>query len=103
MSIRSLEYSNSGDCILIATGNAQARVVDRDGTEIFTCLKGDQYLFDLAKTHVRLTSDVPPIHSLDTTTHQGHVATINSATWHPSDRELFMTASSDRQVTGSYT
>ena len=64
MSIRSLEYSNSGDCILIATGNAQARVVDRDGTEIFTCLKGDQYLFDLAKTHVRLTSDVPPITQL---------------------------------------
>lgn len=77
--VRSLQFSRSGDCILIATGCAQAKIVDRDGIDILTFLKGDQYLLDLAKTH-------------------GHVATINSAVWHPSNRDKFITCSDDSTI-----
>eukprot|EP00042_Codosiga_hollandica_P054165 m.726596 g.726596 ORF g.726596 m.726596 type:complete len:709 (-) comp58859_c0_seq3:1749-3875(-) len=77
--IRSLEYSKTGDMILITTAHAQAKVLDRDGHELLTCLKGDQYLLDLAKTH-------------------GHVASINAGLWHPHNREWFTTFSSDSTV-----
>lgn len=50
--IRSLEYSSSGDTILVCSGNAQAKILDRDGFEAMECIKGDQYLFDMAKTKV---------------------------------------------------
>ena len=34
-------------------GNAQAKVLDRDGHVQFECKKGDQYLADMAQTKVR--------------------------------------------------
>jgi hypothetical protein len=50
--IRSLEYSSSGDTILVCSGNAQAKILDRDGFEAMECVKGYQYIFDMAKTKV---------------------------------------------------
>ena len=50
--IRSLEYSTTGDVILVIAGNAQAKVIDRDGFEKCECIKGDQYLVDPASTKV---------------------------------------------------
>jgi hypothetical protein len=53
--IRSLEYSSTGDTILVCSGNAQAKILDRDGFEAMECVKGYQYLFDMAKTKVLFT------------------------------------------------
>ena len=50
--IKTLQYSITGDCILIAAGNSQAKVVDRDGFEVMECVRGDQYIVDMAKTKV---------------------------------------------------
>ena len=50
--VRSLQYSITGDMILVATGNAKAKVFDRDGFELLECIKGDQYLSDMAMTKV---------------------------------------------------
>ena len=50
--IKSLEYSITGDVILVVAGNSQAKVIDRDGFEAFECAKGDQYMIDMAKTKV---------------------------------------------------
>lgn len=50
--IKALEYSTTGDVILVIAGNAQAKVIDRDGFEKFECVKGDQYLVDPASTKV---------------------------------------------------
>ena len=50
--IRSLEYSSTGDTILVCSGNAQAKILDRDGFEAMECVKGYQYIFDMAKTKV---------------------------------------------------
>lgn len=50
--ITSLQYSITGDVILVVSGNAQAKVLDRDGFNVMECVKGDQYIVDMAKTKV---------------------------------------------------
>lgn len=74
--IKALQYSTTGDSILVVSGTAQAKVLDRDGFEVLECVKGDQYITDMAKT-------------------KGHTAALNSGCWHPHIREEFMTCSQD--------
>ncbi|XP_031554447.1 WD repeat-containing protein 70-like isoform X2 [Actinia tenebrosa] len=74
--IKSAQYSITGDCILLTSGNAQAKVLDRDGFQVLECVKGDQYLADMANT-------------------KGHVATLNCGRWHPKVKEEFLTCSDD--------
>lgn len=50
--IKTLQYSNTGDVILVISGNAQAKVLDRDGFNVMECVKGDQYIVDMANTKV---------------------------------------------------
>ncbi|KAI8433157.1 hypothetical protein MSG28_014001 [Choristoneura fumiferana] len=74
--MRALQYSATGDALLVVSGAAQAKVLDRDGFEVLECVKGDQYIADMAKT-------------------KGHTASLNSGCWHPHIREEFMTCSQD--------
>lgn len=74
--IKCLQYSATGDTILVVSGAAQAKVLDRDGFEKIECVKGDQYIADMAKT-------------------SGHTAALNSGCWHPYTREEFMTTAND--------
>ncbi|XP_037965751.2 gastrulation defective protein 1 homolog [Plutella xylostella] len=74
--IKCLQYSATGDAILVVSGAAQAKVLDRDGFESLECVKGDQYITDMAKT-------------------KGHTASLNSGCWHPHIREEFMTCAQD--------
>ncbi|KAJ2938882.1 hypothetical protein O0L34_g17693 [Tuta absoluta] len=74
--IRALQYSATGDSILVVSGAAQAKVLDRDGFEALECVKGDQYINDMAKT-------------------KGHTASLNSGCWHPHIREEFLTCAGD--------
>ncbi|XP_065285901.1 WD repeat-containing protein 70 [Dermacentor albipictus] len=74
--IRNLEYSCTGDSFLVVSGNAQAKVLDRDGFEVMECIKGDQYITDMART-------------------KGHVAMLNYGCWHPRSREDFLTCAND--------
>ncbi|XP_014663591.1 PREDICTED: WD repeat-containing protein 70-like [Priapulus caudatus] len=77
--IKSLQYSITGDSILVASGNAQAKVIDRDGFDVMECPKGDQYITDMATT-------------------KGHAAMLNMGCWHPRDKTEFMTCSIDNTV-----
>ncbi|CAK6959485.1 WD repeat-containing protein 70 isoform X1 [Scomber scombrus] len=77
--IKSLQYSVTGDVILVVSGNAQAKVLDRDGFNVMECVKGDQYIVDMANT-------------------KGHTAMLNSGCWHPKIKEEFMTCSNDCTV-----
>uniref|UniRef100_A0A7N6BGW7 WD repeat-containing protein 70 n=1 Tax=Anabas testudineus TaxID=64144 RepID=A0A7N6BGW7_ANATE len=77
--IKSLQYSITGDVILVVSGNAQAKVLDRDGFNVMECVKGDQYIVDMANT-------------------KGHTAMLNSGCWHPKIKEEFMTCSNDGTV-----
>lgn len=51
--IKTLQYSTTGDVILVVSGNAQAKVLDRDGFNVMECIKGDQYIVDMANTKVK--------------------------------------------------
>ncbi|XP_015904057.1 WD repeat-containing protein 70 [Parasteatoda tepidariorum] len=77
--IKNLEYSITGDAILVIAGNSQAKILDRDGFELMECAKGDQYITDMAKT-------------------KGHVAMLNDGCWHPRTKEEFLTCSNDGSV-----
>ncbi|XP_038589787.1 WD repeat-containing protein 70 [Micropterus salmoides] len=77
--IRSLQYSITGDVILVVSGNAQAKVLDRDGFNVMECIKGDQYIVDMANT-------------------KGHTAMLNCGCWHPKIKEEFLTCSNDGTV-----
>ncbi|XP_075901001.1 WD repeat-containing protein 70 [Nelusetta ayraudi] len=77
--IKSLQYSVTGDVILVVSGNAQAKVLDRDGFNVMECTKGDQYIVDMANT-------------------KGHTAMLNCGCWHPKTKEEFMTCSNDGTV-----
>ncbi|XP_063976975.1 gastrulation defective protein 1 homolog [Diachasmimorpha longicaudata] len=74
--IKCLQYSTTGDVILVISGSAQAKVLDRDGFEKCETVKGDQYITDMAKT-------------------KGHTAGLNSGAWHPFVKEEYMTCSQD--------
>lgn len=50
--VKVLEFNILGDAILVITGSAQAKVVDREGKTVLECVKGDQYIVDMAKTKV---------------------------------------------------
>ena len=70
--IRALEYSSTGDKLLVVPGSSQAKVLDRDGHEILECLKGDPYVVDVRRN-------------------KGHVGALTSGCWHPKIREEFLT------------
>ncbi|XP_046450352.1 WD repeat-containing protein 70-like [Daphnia pulex] len=74
--ILDLHYSITGDAILIISGTAQAKIVDRDGYEKAECVKGDQYITDMART-------------------KGHIASLVGGSWHPRDKQEFLTCSQD--------
>ncbi|KAK2557772.1 WD repeat-containing protein 70 [Acropora cervicornis] len=77
--IKSIDYSITGDAVLIAAGNAQAKVIDRDGFEVLECVKGDQYIVDMTNT-------------------KGHVAMLHNACWNPKMCDEFISCSDDGTV-----
>lgn len=72
-------FSKTGDLVIVCTGSAMPKVLDRDGFDVAECLKGDQYFNDLSKTY-------------------GHVSIVTDAVWHPNKKNLFITASADSTV-----
>ncbi|XP_047344434.1 gastrulation defective protein 1 homolog [Vespa velutina] len=74
--IKCLQYSTTGDVILVISGAAQAKVLDRDGFEKCETVKGDQYITDMART-------------------KGHTAGLNCGCWHPFTKEEYLTCSQD--------
>ena len=74
--IRNLEYSSTGDKILVIAGSWQAKVIDRDGHEVLECVKGDPYVVDVKRS-------------------KGHVGFLTSGSWHPKIKDEFLTASQD--------
>lgn len=74
--IKALQYSSTGDTVLVVSGMSQAKVLDRDGHEVLECVKGDQYVADMART-------------------KGHTAPLTSGCWHPRQKDEFLTSSED--------
>lgn len=74
--IRCLQYSVTGETILVVSGNSQAKILDRDGFEKMECVKGDQYINDMSKT-------------------KGHIAGLTYGCWNPTRRDEFLTSAQD--------
>ncbi|KAJ3199454.1 hypothetical protein HDU82_000413 [Entophlyctis luteolus] len=77
--IRDLQFSNSGDQFLIASGSNQVKLYDREGSAVCEYTKGDMYLRDMKNT-------------------KGHISALTCCKWHPNDRNLFLTASLDSTI-----
>jgi len=74
-----MQYSNSGDKILVATTKNTAVVFGREGSREAEFAKGDMYVHDMSQT-------------------KGHIAALCAARWHPTDKNVCMTASNDGTV-----
>ncbi|EME82320.1 uncharacterized protein MYCFIDRAFT_82254 [Pseudocercospora fijiensis CIRAD86] len=62
--------------VLVATALPQAKVLGRDGETICEFVKGDMYLRDMHNT-------------------KGHISEVTTGCWHPTDRNLCVTAGTD--------
>ncbi|KAF3769654.1 WD40 repeat-like protein [Cryphonectria parasitica EP155] len=66
----------SGGTFLCVSAHPQAKIVSRDGDILTEFVKGDMYLRDMHNT-------------------KGHVSEVTTGTWHPTDRNLCVTAGTD--------
>ena len=67
---------NSPSSVLVISATPQAKVFSRDGEELKEFVKGDMYLRDMHNT-------------------KGHISEITTGTWHPTNRDLCVTAGTD--------
>ncbi|KAI1464749.1 WD40 repeat-like protein [Daldinia caldariorum] len=66
----------AGGLFLCISAHPQAKIVSRDGDIVTEFVKGDMYLRDMNNT-------------------KGHVSEVTTGTWHPTDRNLCVTAGTD--------
>lgn len=67
-----MQYSITGDMLLVTPSSSEAKVFDRDGKKLAETAKGDMYIRDQNRT-------------------SGHVSALTSGTWHPRDKNIFIT------------
>lgn len=67
---------HSGSVFLCVSAHPQAKILSRDGEMLTEFVKGDMYLRDMHNT-------------------KGHVSEITTGTWHPTDKDLCVTAGTD--------
>ena len=67
---------NTPSSVLVISATPQAKVFSRDGEELKEFVKGDMYLRDMHNT-------------------KGHISEITTGTWHPTNRDLCVTAGTD--------
>jgi len=77
--IRCLQFSATGEFILVISGSSQAKLLDRDGFEKMECVKGDMYITDMSRT-------------------KGHIGGLTAGAWHPVHRQQFATSSLDSTI-----
>ena len=66
----------SGSVFLCVSAHPQAKIMSRDGDVMTEFVKGDMYLRDMNNT-------------------KGHISEITTGTWHPTDRNICVTAGTD--------
>ncbi|KAI9762673.1 MAG: WD repeat-containing protein 70 [Chaenotheca gracillima] len=62
--------------LLVVSATPQAKILSRDGDTLTEFVKGDMYLRDMHNT-------------------KGHISEITTGTWHPTDRNICITAGTD--------
>uniref|UniRef100_A0A8R1XSA5 WD_REPEATS_REGION domain-containing protein n=1 Tax=Onchocerca volvulus TaxID=6282 RepID=A0A8R1XSA5_ONCVO len=74
--INGLAFSSNGEKLLVASGHAQIRILDRQGKQWAETVRGDQYLVDLSNT-------------------KGHTGSVNACCWHPVAKTEFLSCADD--------
>ncbi|KAG6001615.1 hypothetical protein E4U43_001283 [Claviceps pusilla] len=75
--IHHVEFNSlSGGAFLCVSAHPQAKVMSRDGQILTEFVKGDMYLRDMNNT-------------------KGHISEITTGTWHPTDKNVCVTAGTD--------
>jgi WD40 repeat protein len=75
--VHHIEFNpNSPSSVLVISATPQAKIFSRDGGELKEFVKGDMYLRDMHNT-------------------KGHISEITTGTWHPTNRDLCVTAGTD--------
>ena len=75
--IHHVEFNpNSPSQVLVISATPQAKIFSRDGEELREFVKGDMYLRDMHNT-------------------KGHISSITTGTWHPTNRDFCVTAGTD--------
>uniref|UniRef100_F1KX58 Gastrulation defective protein 1 n=1 Tax=Ascaris suum TaxID=6253 RepID=F1KX58_ASCSU len=74
--VNDLAFSANGEQLLVASGHAQIRVLDRQGKQWAETIRGDQYLVDLSNT-------------------KGHTGPVNACCWHPLTKTEFLSCADD--------
>ncbi|MCP9264908.1 Gastrulation defective protein 1 [Dirofilaria immitis] len=74
--INGLAFSSNGEKLLVASGHAQIRILDRQGKQWAETVRGDQYLVDLSNT-------------------KGHTGSVNACCWHPVIKTEFLSCADD--------
>ncbi|ATY64482.1 WD repeat [Cordyceps militaris] len=75
--IHHVEFNpQAGSVLLCISAHPQAKLLSRDGDVLTTFVKGDMYLRDMHNT-------------------KGHISEITGGTWHPTDKNQFITAGTD--------
>jgi WD40 repeat protein len=78
--IHHVEFNpHGGSSILCVSAQPRAQILSRDGDILTEFVKGDMYIRDMNNT-------------------KGHVGEITSGTWHPTDRNLCVTAGTDSSL-----
>jgi len=67
---------NAATQLLVICATPQAKIFSRDGEELVEFVKGDPYLRDMHNT-------------------KGHISEISTGTWHPTDKNVCITAGTD--------
>ncbi|KAH7328439.1 WD40-repeat-containing domain protein [Stachybotrys elegans] len=66
----------AGSVLLCVSAHPQAKILSRDGEVLTDFVKGDMYLRDMHNT-------------------KGHISEVTTGTWHPTDKNLCITAGTD--------
>ncbi|KAI1340441.1 WD repeat domain-containing protein [Xylariaceae sp. FL0016] len=75
--VNHVEFSPlAGGLFLCVSAHPQAKIMSRDGDIVTEFVKGDMYLRDMHNT-------------------KGHISEVTTGTWHPTDRNLCVTAGTD--------
>lgn len=69
-------HADNGQHILVIPAAPQAKILTRDGDNVVEFVKGDMYLRDMHNT-------------------KGHVSEITAGAWHPTDKNVIVTAGTD--------
>jgi WD40 repeat protein len=75
--IHHVEFNpHSGGVFLCVSAHPQAKIISRDGDVLTDFVKGDMYLRDMHNT-------------------KGHISEVTTGTWHPTDKNICITAGTD--------